>query len=91
MNAKNQLRASRAQALQYVPVFYIFLDSTFSYLQDVVIDAPALVDLGHGTVRYRKPEEKLDHYITNKEGQAADKLKTGYFYHTRLEDYSESK
>ncbi|XP_070563822.1 uncharacterized protein [Ptychodera flava] len=50
--------------------------------QPLLIDTPALIDLGHGTVRYRvgqgderKPEPK--------------KAKAGYFYHPRLDDYSE--
>ncbi|XP_022110408.1 uncharacterized protein LOC110989978 isoform X3 [Acanthaster planci] len=49
--------------------------------EPVVIDAPALVDLVHGTVRYRNDG---DHII-----KAGEELKTGYFYHARLEDYSE--
>ena len=58
--------------------------------QEVLIDAPALVDLGHGTVRYRKPgEDEHKHFVTNKEGLQSGKTKTGYFYHTRLDDYSE--
>ncbi|XP_072043380.1 uncharacterized protein [Amphiura filiformis] len=58
--------------------------------QELVIDAPALVDLNHGTVRYRKPEDDQNHYITNKEGHKSGTLKTGYFYHSRLDDYSEA-
>ncbi|XP_022110406.1 uncharacterized protein LOC110989978 isoform X1 [Acanthaster planci] len=50
--------------------------------EPVVIDAPALVDLVHGTVRYRNDG---DHII-----KAGEELKTGYFYHARLEDYSEA-
>ena len=53
----------------------------FVFLQPVVIDAPALVDLSHGTVRYRNDG---DHIV-----KAGKELKTGYFYHARLEDYSE--
>ena len=45
------------------------------------MDCPVLVDLGHGTVRHRKPDEK---------STANSKVKTGYFYHARLEDFSES-
>ena len=40
-----------------------------------------LVDLGHGTVRHRQLDEK---------STANSKVKTGYFYHARLEDFSES-
>ncbi|KAJ8040217.1 hypothetical protein HOLleu_14447 [Holothuria leucospilota] len=49
----------------------------------LVIDAPALVDLGHGTVRYR--EDSSTNPILQKQAD----LKTGYFYHARLDDYSE--
>lgn len=46
-----------------------------------MLDSPALIDLGHGTVRYRLPDEKREHENT--------KVKTGYFYHPRLDDFSE--
>ncbi|XP_065069536.1 uncharacterized protein LOC135694645 [Rhopilema esculentum] len=49
--------------------------------QEVLIDCPVLVDLGHGTIRHRKPDEK---------STANSKVKTGYFYHARLEDFSEN-
>ncbi|XP_077981236.1 uncharacterized protein LOC144436338 [Glandiceps talaboti] len=48
--------------------------------QSLLIDTPALFDLGHGTVRYRRSDdEKTD----------PKKVKAGYFYHARLDDYSE--
>ena len=46
-----------------------------------MLDSPALIDLGHGTVRYRLPDEKRE--------QENIKVKTGYFYHPRLDDFSE--
>ncbi|XP_033117082.1 uncharacterized protein LOC117117017 [Anneissia japonica] len=52
----------------------------------MVIDAPALLDLGHGTVRYRQGEENLK----NKVILSDPKNKKGYFYHARLDDYSEA-
>lgn len=41
------------------------------------------MDLGHGTVRYREDS------ATNPVIQKQEDVKTGYFYHTRLDDYSE--
>ena len=49
--------------------------------QQLMLDSPALIDLSHGTVRYRHPDEKR--------GQDNAKIKTGYFYHPRLDDFSE--
>ena len=49
--------------------------------QQLMLDSPALIDLGHGTVRYRLPDEKRE--------QENMKVKTGYFYHPRLDDFSE--
>ena len=46
-----------------------------------MLDSPALIDLGHGTVRYRHPDEKREKDNT--------KVKTGYLYHPRLDDFSE--
>ena len=46
-----------------------------------MLDSPALIDLQHGTVRYRLPDENRD-----EEGST---VKTGYFYHPRLDDFSE--
>ena len=48
-----------------------------------MLDSPALIDLGHGTVRYRLPDEKRE--------QENTKVKTGYFYHPRLDDFSEGE
>ncbi|XP_068728237.1 uncharacterized protein [Montipora capricornis] len=47
----------------------------------LMLDSPALIDLGHGTVRYRHPDEKTE--------QDHSRVKTGYFYHPRLDDFSE--
>lgn len=57
----------------------------FTWYQRFLIDAPALVDLGHGTVRYREDG------TTNPVIQKQTDVKTGYFYHSRLDDYSEGK
>lgn len=48
-----------------------------------MLDSPALIDLGHGTVRYRHPDEKRE--------QDNTEVKTGYFYHPRLDDFSEGR
>ncbi|XP_002742064.1 uncharacterized protein LOC100369744 [Saccoglossus kowalevskii] len=48
--------------------------------QALMIDTPALIDLGHGTVRYRREDNP---------SIQPDKLRAGYFYHPRLDDYSE--
>ena len=50
--------------------------------QDILLDCPILVDLSHGTIRHRMPDEKYD-------TDGTSKVKTGYFYHARLKDYSE--
>ncbi|XP_071952198.1 uncharacterized protein [Antedon mediterranea] len=52
----------------------------------MVIDAPALLDLGHGTVRYRQGEENNKNRVIISDPQN----KKGYFYHARLDDYSEA-
>ncbi|PIK47981.1 hypothetical protein BSL78_15129 [Apostichopus japonicus] len=57
--------------------------SSKSRQERFLIDAPALVDLGHGTVRYREDG------TTNPVIQKQTDVKTGYFYHSRLDDYSE--
>ena len=51
------------------------------FLQQLMLDSPALIDLSHGTVRYRHPDEKR--------GEENAHVKTGYFYHPRLDDFSE--
>lgn len=49
--------------------------------QQLMLDSPALIDLNHGTVRYRHPDEKREEDNAH--------VKTGYFYHPRLDDFSE--
>ncbi|XP_078657313.1 uncharacterized protein LOC144903205 [Branchiostoma floridae x Branchiostoma belcheri] len=60
--------------------------------QTILIDNPKLVDLGHGSVRYRRP-----HNVTAAEGslpagssgsKPVKRLKEGYFYHPQFKDYS---
>ena len=58
-----------------------------SFLQQLTLDSPALIDLHHGTIRYRLPDEKRKQE-NESEGQQT-KVKTGYFYHPRLDDFSE--
>ena len=41
-----------------------------------------LVDLGHGTIRHRHEE-------IVKEDEKSKQIKIGYFYHPRLNDFSE--
>lgn len=78
--------------------------------EPVLLDSPVLLDLSHGTVRYRLPDERAkvkkakppektrtaeqqskgEKSEDTKQGdEAASKVKTGYFYHPRLADYSE--
>lgn len=47
------------------------------------VHSPALLDLGHGTVRHRN----IAKIQTNPD--VPTKTKTGYFYHPKLDDYSE--
>ncbi|KXJ19271.1 hypothetical protein AC249_AIPGENE27280 [Exaiptasia diaphana] len=44
--------------------------------QDLTLDSPALLDLEHGSIRYRLPDEKRI--------ETESKVKTGYFYHPKL-------
>lgn len=62
----------------------------------MLIDAPVLVDLNHGTVRYRyvaddkEQKHKLPRTEQPHEGPER-KRKHGYFYHARLNDFSEGR
>nr|XP_054764771.1 uncharacterized protein LOC129271441 [Lytechinus pictus] len=56
--------------------------------ESVLIDAPALIDLGHGTVRYRRNEDQKEKHETADQDVIVNKK--GYFYHSRLDDYSEA-
>ncbi|XP_041475217.1 uncharacterized protein LOC121423795 [Lytechinus variegatus] len=56
--------------------------------ESVLIDAPALIDLGHGTVRYRRNEDQKEKHETADQDVTVNKK--GYFYHSRLDDYSEA-
>lgn len=49
-----------------------------------LLDSPALLDLGHGTIRYRHSD------IRDKDDSTQDK-KTGYFYHPKIELSSAGK
>jgi len=44
-----------------------------------LLDSPALLDLGHGTIRYRHNDVK------KKDNSLSQDKKTGYFYHPKLE------
>ncbi|XP_065904215.1 uncharacterized protein [Dysidea avara] len=44
-----------------------------------LLDSPALLDLGHGTIRYRHNDVK------KAEDSSTQDKKTGYFYHPRIE------
>ncbi|XP_064625727.1 uncharacterized protein LOC135486668 [Lineus longissimus] len=62
--------------------------------KDLIIDAPAIIDLQHGTIRYREIDEgrkvkKAGRIERPHEGPERDK-KHGYFYHSRLTDFSEN-
>lgn len=63
-----------------------------------VLDSPALLDLGHGTVRYRQDEvssktlqlDMTDGTIDRSEKAESKKgLKTGYFYHAKTNTFSQ--
>lgn len=56
--------------------------------ESVLIDAPALIDLGHGTVRYRRDEDQRE--VRETADQDVSMNKKGYFYQARLDDYSEA-
>ena len=59
------------------------------YFQPVVIDAPVLVKLQHGTVRYRYVEEKVDRENRiEKPHEGPERTgKDGYFYHSHLKKF----
>ncbi|CAH1243872.1 Hypp7154 [Branchiostoma lanceolatum] len=61
--------------------------------QTILIDNPKLVDLGHGSVRYRRPHNGTSADSSLPSGSSASKpvkrLKEGYFYHPQFKDYSE--
>ena len=50
-----------------------------------LLDSPALLDLGHGTIRYRHNDVK------KAEDSSTQDKKTGYFYHPRIELSSAGK
>lgn len=62
--------------------------------KNFVIDAPVLIDLKHGSIRYREYKDEME--VKNKskmkekpfEGEERQK-KGHYFYHPRLQDFSE--
>ena len=71
----------------------------FYLFQKVLVDAPVLVDVQHGSVRYRQaqgetqPVKSLkgkEHPYENDEGKDLDN-KENYFYHTRLDKYGNGK
>ena len=66
------------------------------YLQQQLIDAPVLVRLDQGTVRYRYTEEERNAENNKRNGRVEKPheghgigRKTGYFYHATLNDFSE--
>ena len=70
-------------------------------LQAHVIDAPVLVKVEHGTLRYRYKEQENEHSPDRKkkkkgrielahEGPERSK-KHGYFFHSTLNDFSEGR
>ena len=62
-------------------------------LQHILVDAPVLVDVDHGSVRYRQPGGSDSKKIKGKEmpyeNVMPDSLsnKEHYFYHARLKEY----
>lgn len=64
--------------------------------KDYIIDTPVLIDLKHGSIRYRYVEEEKEHKDKFKkvevpfEGEETGTARKGhYFYHPRLNDFSE--
>jgi len=50
--------------------------------KETYLECPVLVDLDHGTIRHRQEE-------TDKGGNEESNKKVGYFYHPKLNDFSE--
>lgn len=55
---------------------------------ETVLDSSPLHDVGHGTIhyRYKLPEHSVHDYSINEK----NKIPTGYFFHPKLKDFSES-
>lgn len=51
-------------------------------VKETKLECPVLVDLGHGTIRHRHEE-------IVREDERSKEVKIGYFYHPRLNDFSE--
>jgi hypothetical protein len=58
-----------------------------------VLDSPALLDLGHGTVRYRQKETANttleDEPLPQSDSPKQKTGKTGYFYHAKINNFSQ--
>ena len=58
-----------------------------------VLDSPALLDLGHGTVRYRQKETTSpaleDTPLGQSDSSKQKTVKTGYFYHAKINSFSQ--
>ena len=57
--------------------------------QDVVLDSNPLSDVGHGTIHYRY--EKPEHSVHDLPGCNKENIPTGYFFHPKLQDYSDAE
>ena len=59
------------------------------------LDSPALLDLGHGTVRYRQATQNENKKTvasqsdTRGDRECKEKVKTGYFYHAKINNFSQ--
>lgn len=73
-----------------LPLMYVF------HLKQYKIDTPVLIDVEHGSVRYRygsyKGEPANKSRRVERPFQGEEKVgKQNYFYHARLNDFSESR
>lgn len=55
---------------------------------EIVLDSAPLHDVGHGAIhyRYKLPENSVHEYSSDEK----NKIPTGYFYHPKVKDFSES-
>ena len=72
----------QANLMQFCNIFILLA----CFPQETQLECPVLLDLGHGTIRHRHEER-----VGLSETEEGSKVKIGYFYHPRLNDFSEGK
>jgi hypothetical protein len=79
--------------MNIVVEFFIQLcTASLFFFQDYQIGAPVLIDLDHGSIRYRYMQDSKGNSVKKEkpfEGDPTQK-KGHYFYHPRLNDFSSS-